>query len=48
MKQPISRSPGSSLPWLIRRSGRIAAGIIAAAIADFEVDVRGIAHELVI
>ena len=33
MEQPISRSPGSNLPWLIRRPGRITAGIIAAAVA---------------
>ena len=33
MEQPISQSPGSNLPWLIRRPGRITAGIIAAAVA---------------
>src|SRR6516162_1336111 len=33
MQQPISRSPSSSLPWLIRRPGRITTGLIAAAIA---------------
>ena len=33
MEQPISRSPGNNLPWLIRRPGRITAGIIAAAVA---------------
>jgi uncharacterized membrane protein len=33
MEQPISQSPGSNLPWLIRRPGRITAGIITAAVA---------------
>ena len=33
MEQPISHSPGSSLPWLIRQSGRITAAIVAAAVA---------------
>jgi uncharacterized membrane protein len=33
MEQPISHSPSSSLPWLIRRPGRITTGLIAAAIA---------------
>src|SRR6516164_6312807 len=33
MEQPISHSPGSNLPWLIRRPGRIAAAIIAIAVA---------------
>src|SRR5271169_942313 len=33
MEQPISRSPSRSLPWLIRRPGRITTGIIAAAVA---------------
>jgi uncharacterized membrane protein len=33
MKQPISESPGSNLPWLIRRPGRIAAAIVAIAVA---------------
>src|SRR5262252_450697 len=33
MEQPITRSPSSSLPWLIRRPGRITTGIIAAAVA---------------
>ena len=33
MEQPISRSLSSSLPWLIRRPGRISTGIIAAAVA---------------
>ena len=33
MEQPISESPGSHLPWLIRRRGRISAAIVAIAIA---------------
>jgi uncharacterized membrane protein len=33
MEQPISLSPGSHLPWLIRRQGRITAAIVAIAIA---------------
>src|SRR6516164_2250521 len=33
MEQPISRSPSSSVPWLIRRPGRIAAAIVAIAVA---------------
>ena len=33
MEQPTSDSTVSSLPWLIRRPGRITTGIIAAAIA---------------
>ena len=33
MEQPISHSPGSNLPWLIRRPGRITTGIIAGAVA---------------
>jgi hypothetical protein len=28
MEQPISRSAGGHLPWLIRREGRIAAGAV--------------------
>jgi uncharacterized membrane protein len=33
MKQQISRSSNSGLPWLIRRPGRIAAAIVAIAVA---------------
>jgi len=33
MEQPIAQPPGSDLPWLIRRPGRITTGIIAAAVA---------------
>ena len=33
MEQPIPQSPGSQLPWFIRRSGRITTGILAAAVA---------------
>ena len=33
MEQPISQSPGSNLPWLVRRPGRIAAAIVAIAVA---------------
>ena len=33
MEQPISQSSSSSLPWLIRRPGRIAAAIVAIAVA---------------
>ena len=32
MEQPISRPLTSSLPWLIRQSGRITAAIVAAAV----------------
>src|SRR6516165_4213507 len=31
MEQPVSQSSGSTLPWLIRRPGRIAAAIVAIA-----------------
>jgi uncharacterized membrane protein len=44
MEQPISHSPGSSLPWLIRRPGRIAAAIVAIAIAYMAT--RGLPDEL--
>ena len=33
MEQPISQSSSSSLPWLIRRPGRIAVAIVAIAVA---------------
>jgi len=33
MEHPISQSPSSDLPWLIRRQGRIAAAIVAVAVA---------------
>jgi uncharacterized membrane protein len=33
MEQPIAQPSGSNLPWLIRRSGRITTGIVAAAVA---------------
>ena len=33
MEQPIAQSSGSNLPWLIRRSGRITTGLVAAAVA---------------
>jgi uncharacterized membrane protein len=33
MEQPISRSPGSNLPWPVRREGRIGAAIVAMAVA---------------
>ena len=33
MEQPIAQPPGSDLPWLIRRPGRITTGIIAATVA---------------
>ena len=33
MKQPMLQSAGGDLPWLLRRPGRIAAAIVAIAIA---------------
>jgi len=33
MERPISQSPGSHLPWLIRRTGRITTAIAAVAVA---------------
>ena len=33
MEQPISQSPGSSLPWLIRGRIRITGAIVAVAVA---------------
>ena len=33
MQQPIAQLSRDSLPWLIRRPGRITTGIIAAAVA---------------
>ena len=44
MEQPSSRSPGSSLPWVIRRPGRIAAAIVAVAVAYLLT--RGLPDEL--
>ena len=44
MEQPISQSPGSNLPWLIRRPGRIAAAIVAIAVAYLLT--RGLPDEL--
>src|SRR6516225_3276687 len=33
MEQPISQAHGGHLPWLIRRNGRVAATVVASAIA---------------
>jgi len=44
MEQPISQSPGSHLPWLIRRQGRITAAIVAVAVAYLLT--RGLPEEL--
>ena len=44
MEQPISQSSSSSLPWLIRRPGRIAAAIVAIAVAYLLT--RGLPDEL--
>jgi uncharacterized membrane protein len=44
MKQPISQSPGSAMPWPIRRPGRIAAAIVAIAVAYLLT--RGLSDEL--
>ena len=33
MEQPISQAHGGHLPWLIRRNGRVAAAVVATAIA---------------
>ena len=44
MEQPISHSPGGSMPWLIRRQGRITAAIVAIAIAYMAT--RGLPDEL--
>ena len=44
MEQPSSHSPGSTLPWLIRRPGRIAAAIVAIAVAYLLT--RGLPDEL--
>src|SRR6516164_4967767 len=33
MAQPISQATGGHLPWLIRRNGRVAATVVASAIA---------------
>jgi uncharacterized membrane protein len=33
MEKPISHSPGSNLPWLIRRQGRIVATVVVLAVA---------------
>jgi uncharacterized membrane protein len=32
MEQPISQSPGSNLPWLIRREGRIVATVVVIVV----------------
>jgi hypothetical protein len=44
MEQPLSHSPGGSVPWLIRRQGRITAAIVAIAIAYMAT--RGLPDEL--
>jgi uncharacterized membrane protein len=44
MEQPMSQSPGSHLPWLIRRQGRITAAIVAVAVSYLLT--RGLPNEL--
>jgi uncharacterized membrane protein len=44
MEQPISQSPGSNLPWLIRREGRIVATVVVIVVAYLLT--RGLPDEL--
>jgi uncharacterized membrane protein len=44
MEQPISQSPGSNPPWLIRRQGRIVATVVIVAVAYLLT--RGLPDEL--
>jgi uncharacterized membrane protein len=44
MEQPISQSPGSHLPWLIRRQGRIVVTVVAVAVSYLLT--RGLPDEL--
>ena len=44
MEQPIAHSPGSDLPWPVRREGRIIAAIVAMAVAYLAA--RGLPDEL--
>jgi uncharacterized membrane protein len=44
MEQPISQSPGSHLPWLIRRKGRIVVTVVVVAVSYLLT--RGLPDEL--
>jgi len=44
MEQPIFRSPGGNLPWLIRREGRIVATVVVMAVVYLAT--RGLPDEL--
>jgi uncharacterized membrane protein len=44
MEQPISQSPGSHLPWLIPRQGRIVVTVVAVAVSYLLT--RGLPDEL--
>ena len=44
MEQPIFRSPGGNLPWLIRREGRMVATVVVIAVAYLAT--RGLPDEL--
>ena len=44
MEQPISQSPSSHLPWLIRREGRIVAAVVVIVVVCLLT--RGLPHEL--
>jgi uncharacterized membrane protein len=44
MEQPISQSPGSHLPWLIRRQGRIVGTVVVIAVTYLLT--RGLPNEL--
>src|SRR5271165_3744200 len=44
MEQPISHTPGGSMPWLIRRQGRITVAIVAVVVAYLLT--RGLPDEL--